>query len=418
LETAKTATAEAPVTTYTARGSTAFLKISAGVFLAGFSAFSLLFCVQPLLPLFADDFGVSPAESALALSLTAGVLAFAVVAAGAVAVGFQRRTLMFASMLTASLLTIAQAFVPQWHGLLLLRALEGVALAGVPPVILAYLAEEIEPRGLGFSVGLYVAGNGIGGMVGRIGASLLADAYSWRTAMGLLGGLTLAFSIVFIFLMPRSRNFTPHRGASLGYHWAAWKGHAMRPALQRLAILGFIAMGAFVCVYNYAAFRLAAPPYALPQSRIGLIFIVYIFGVIASPIAGAAADRYGRRPVLTAGLVIMAVGVAVTMARPISAIVAGITILTIGFFTAQPVLSSWVGPIAPNTRGHATSLYLLTWYSGAAWVGIWGGYALGAGGWNGLAAMVFALLALGLLAAWSPGSGLGPHTADKHLIGR
>jgi YNFM family putative membrane transporter len=43
----------APV--YAVRGSTAFLKISFALFLAGFSTFSLLYCIQPLLPLFARD---------------------------------------------------------------------------------------------------------------------------------------------------------------------------------------------------------------------------------------------------------------------------------------------------------------------------------------------------------------------------
>jgi YNFM family putative membrane transporter len=390
---------------YTHRGSAAFLKISAGVFLAGFSAFSLLFCVQPMLPLFAADFQVSPAQSALALSLTAGVLAVAVVVVGAIAVGFQRRKMMFVSMLAASLLTITQAVVPDWPVFLFLRALEGVALAGVPPVVLAYLAEEIDPRGLGFSVGLYVAGNGVGGMVGRIGASAVADATSWRVAMLLMGAVALALSIAFVFLLPPSRNFTPHHGARFSYHRGVWIGLAQRPQMQRLAALGFIVMGTFVCVYNYAGFRLSEAPYHMSQTHIGLVFLVYIFGVIASPIAGAGADRFGRRPMLTLGLAIMAAGVAITLAQPVPAVIAGIAVLTVGFFTAQPALSSWASHVGPSSKGHATSLYLLAWYGGAAFVGVWGGHAFSAGGWPGLAEMVLGLFAVAIVIAWAPGKG-------------
>ena len=90
---------------YAVRGTPAFLKISFALFLAGFSTFSLLYCVQPLLPLFASDYGVGPAQSALALSLTTGALAFAVVAAAAVAEGLERRSLMFASMAAARVRT-------------------------------------------------------------------------------------------------------------------------------------------------------------------------------------------------------------------------------------------------------------------------------------------------------------------------
>jgi YNFM family putative membrane transporter len=395
---------ERPV--YASRGSPAFLKISAGVFLAGFSAFSLLFCVQPLLPLFAADFSVPPAEAAMALSLTAGVLAVSVVVMAAVAVGLRRRTLMFVSMLAASLLTLVQVFAPGWHALLVLRAVEGVAIAGVPTVVLAYLSEEIEPSGLGYSVGLYVAGNGIGGMMGRLVASAVADAYGWRAAMGMMGAVTLAASAAFIFLMPESRNFTPHRDAGFRYHWNAWASHITQAPMRRLFLLGFIVMGAFVSLYNYAAFRLSAPPYSIGQAHIGMIFLVYLFGVVSSPIAGAASDRLGRPLVLTLGLLIMGLGTAITLAAPLAAVVVGIAVITVGFFVAQPVLSSWPGSVARGAKGHATSLYLLAWYGGAAVAGVAGGQAYSLGGWRGLTIMIFAMLTVGLGALWAPGGAL------------
>ena len=39
-------------------GTGAYRRIAAALFLAGFATFSLLYCVQPLLPEFARDFGV------------------------------------------------------------------------------------------------------------------------------------------------------------------------------------------------------------------------------------------------------------------------------------------------------------------------------------------------------------------------
>ena len=57
---------------------------------------------------------------------------------------------------------------PSWHAILVIRALEGLALGGVPAIAIAYLAEEIEPRGLGFAMGLYIAGPAFGGMAGRV----------------------------------------------------------------------------------------------------------------------------------------------------------------------------------------------------------------------------------------------------------
>ena len=279
---------EQPV--YATRGTPAFLKISFALFLAGFSTFSLLYCVQPLLPLFAADFSVGPAESSLALSMTTGVLALAVVGAAVVAEGFQRRSLMFASMAAAAVLTILQPLMIHWPSFLLIRAIEGLALGGVPAVALAYLAEEIDPKGLGFSVGLYISGNAVGGMLGRLAAGALAEAYSWRVALGVIGAVDLVLAVGFVCLLPRSRNFTPRRGSGAAYHWIAWSGHAARPGLQRLFLIGFLGMGAFVSVLNYAGFRLSAAPYHLSQTQIGLLFIGLLVGVITSSIAGATAS--------------------------------------------------------------------------------------------------------------------------------
>ena len=402
---AQKASKAAPV--YAARGSPAFLKISFALFLAGFSTFSLLYCVQPMLPLFARDFHISPAQSSLALSMTTGLLAVAVVAAAAVAEGLERRSLMFAAMASAAGLTALQAFIPHWPAFLLVRALEGVALGGVPAVALAYLSEEIDPRGLGFSVGLYVSGNAIGGMVGRLGTSALTEAFNWRVALGVTGVLDLVTAVGFFLLLPRSRNFTPRRGSGFNYHWIAWTGHLFRPGLQRLFLMGFLGMGAFVSLYNYAGFRLSAAPYFLSQTQIGLIFTVYLVGVVTSSAAGWAADRIGRRPIQTLGLLVMLAGLAVTLARPLWLVIAGVAVFTGGFFTTQPVLSSWVGRIAPSTKGHAAALYLLAYYAGSSVMGSLSGHAFSAGGWPGLCAMVGAMIAGALAVTWTLNPGIG-----------
>jgi MFS family permease len=74
-------------------------------------------------------------------------------------------------------------------------------------------------------------------------------------------------------------------------------------------------MGTFVKVHNYAGFRLSAPPYNLSPTQISLIFVVYLFGMAASPLAGASADRLGRGPVLLGGIVVGAIGIGMTLSQ-------------------------------------------------------------------------------------------------------
>ena len=66
----------AAVTPYIERGSPDFLRTSIALFCAGIATFTLLYCVQPMLPVFSRDFGISAASASLAISLPSIALAF------------------------------------------------------------------------------------------------------------------------------------------------------------------------------------------------------------------------------------------------------------------------------------------------------------------------------------------------------
>lgn len=380
-------------------GSGAYRRIGGALFLAGFATFSLLYSVQPLLPTFADQFHVGPAASSLALSLSTGLLAFAILCAAPVSGAVGRRGLMFGSIFAAAICNLAAALALNWAGFLVARALEGLALGGVPAVAMAYLAEEIDPRDLGLAMGLYVGGTAFGGMIGRVGVGALTQLASWRRALGALALIDLVVAIGFFALAPRSRNFAPRPALDARAHLRAWGEHLGRRDLLLLFAIGFLAMGVFVTVYNYTGFRLMAAPYALGEGQIGLIFTVYLFGMAASPMAGAMADRLGRGPVLVAGFLLMAVGLAATLSPALVGIIGGIVVLTIGFFICHSVASGWVGLIAGPAKGHAASLYLLAYYLGSSLMGSLGGWFWSRAGWPAVVAFTAALLALALAAA-------------------
>ena len=381
---------------YLERGTHAYWRASVALLFAGYATFSLLYCVQPLLPAFSAAFGVSPAQSSLSLSFTTAALALAVFVAGFVSEGWSRHRLMTLSLTVSALLTMGVAVAPQWHTLLVLRALEGLALGGVPAVAMAYLAEEVHPDGLGLAMGLYVGGTAIGGMAGRVITGIVADLFSWRAAIGTIGVLGILSMFAFRALLPPSRHFVPRRGLGFAHHRAALARQFARPSLPALFLMGFVLMGSFVTLYNYIGYRLLAPPYQLSQSAIGAIFVVYLTGVVASPWSGRMADAFGRGRVLTGGIVIMLIGLGLTMLQPIAAIAAGIACITLGFFAGHAVASGWVGRLAKEAKGQAAALYLLSYYLGSSLVGSYGGHFWTAHGWNGVAGLVGTLLAIGL----------------------
>ncbi len=375
------------------------LRIRVALFLAGFATFSLIYCTQPLLPELAVHFRVSPAASSLALSLTTGALALAILCAGAISESFGRRGLMFVSMCGAAVLNIVAAVTPSWNLLLVVRTLEGLVLGGVPAVAMAYLAEEMPKARLGAAMGLYVGGTALGGMSGRVLIGILTEVTTWQTALAAMGLLDLVIAVVFVMLLPPSRNFVRRPGFDLRFHLGAWGGHLRHPAQPFLFLIGFLAMGAFVTVYNYAGFRLIAPPYELNQTQIGLIFLAYLFGMVASPMAGSCADRFGRVPVTVVGALVMLAGLALSLVTPLVGVITGIVILTIGFFAVHAVASGWVGRLADRNKSHAASLYLLAYYTGSSVMGSVGGWFWHEGGWPWIAAYSGTMAALILLIA-------------------
>ena len=95
-----------------ARGSAAFRRLTLAMLFAGFSTFSLLYSVQPLLPSFAAQFGLSAEAASLAVSLATGLLAIGILFAGMLSDRLGRRPLMIAAMFAGSALTLAAALVP------------------------------------------------------------------------------------------------------------------------------------------------------------------------------------------------------------------------------------------------------------------------------------------------------------------
>ena len=400
--TAASAPAE-PVSTSTdhlARGTPGLRRAQWALFAAGFSTFSLLYCVQPLMPLFTRAFGVSPAQSSLVLSLCTGFLALAIFFVGLFSQAVPRKRAMALSLFASAVLGTVAAAAPDWHSLLALRALQGLAMGGVPALAMAYLAEEVEPGTLGFAMGLYIGGSAFGGLSGRVITGLVSDHYGWRAALGTLGLLGVVAAALFVWLLPASRRYAPQRGRGWAGVWgdvrAGAASHLKNGPLCGLFALGGLLMGAFVAVYNYVGFRLLLPPFSLSQTFIGFIFVVYLVGIFASTWFGRLADRHGRGAMLSAATGLALAGLLLTLSNWLPLLIAGIVVFTFGFFAAHAVASGWVGQMARGYKALAASLYLLVYYIGSSVLGSLGGHFWTTGQWPGVAAMAGVLLALAL----------------------
>lgn len=375
-------------------GSRGYRRVTAALYGAGLASFAAMYCTQALLPAFSTYYRITPAIAALSVSLTTGVLALSVIPASVLSERYGRVTVMLTSGVVASLIGLALPFSPSLGVMLVGRALHGVALAGIPAVAMAFLAEEVHASSLGSAMGRYIAGTTVGGLTGRIVPSLVVDVSNWRVALLACSVMTLAGTAVFAMLVPRSQFFTP-KSATVRSTVRTVAGHLRNPVLLKLFALGFALMGAFVTVYNYLGYRLTAPPFGLSPSVVGLLFVLYLAGTWTSVAAGRLADRRGRAFVLGGALPITATGLLLTVPHSVAAVIVGLAVFTGGFFAAHTVASGWVGAVARRNRAEASALYLFSYYLGGSVAGVFGGLVYCAGGWPATVGFVGALVLVG-----------------------
>ncbi|MGH3385703.1 MAG: MFS transporter [Nocardioidaceae bacterium] len=382
-------------------GDPSYRRISVALFAAGLATFALLYSLQPLLPELARRFDVSAGQSALSISVATLGLGAGLLVAGLVSEVVGRTRLMHLSVGLSSLVGLLCALAPTWPVLLTLRGIEGVVLAGLPAVAMAYLREEVHPSSHARAAGLYIAGTALGGMTGRLVAAGLADLAGWRWAVAGVGTIGVTCAALTLVLLPRSRNFVAAPASPR--HLGATSVRVLRePALLALYGIALTLMGAFVAVYNATGFRLESAPYHLSIAAAGLVFAVYPIGSVAAWYAGRLAERHGRRAVVPWACAVAIVGIALTLAAPLWLVVAGLAVMTAGFFAAHGVASGWVparAQLGVGGVGQATSLYLFAYYLGSSIFGGLAGTAWASGGWPMVAGMAAALVLVALLLA-------------------
>ncbi|MGK7376670.1 MFS transporter [Planococcus sp. 1R117A] len=342
-----------------------FWKIMFSLLLASLFIFANLYAVQPLLPLFVTEFKVSVSAASLAMSLTTIGLIIGLVVLGFFSDRSGRRTYIIFSLLGSALPFFLLPLVESYTWFLLLRFVQGFALAGVPAAALAYISEEIAPKHIGYATALYISSNALGGMIGRVLAGFLADRFSWQAAFVLFGVTGLFLFIAVLFLLPKSHHFQPG-DVSFAKDLEGFWFHLKNPSLLVVFGLGAVLQISFTGIWTYLPFHMENPPFSMSLQSISYLFFVYGIGVIGSPLAGRAAEKFGLREIRRAGVVILSLGILLTLSPFLWVVVAGLCITCLGFFTAHSLTAASVGQQAAHHKGSASSLYLVSYYIGVA----------------------------------------------------
>lgn len=355
------------------RGTRNYKRAVFAMLAAGLAAFNGLYCTQALLPTMTEELGITPTESALTVSATTGMLALCIVPASILSEKFGRGRVLTISLTLAIIVGLILPLVPNITALILLRGLQGALLAGTPAVAMTWLSEEIHPKDIGHAMGIYIAGNTVGGLTGRMIPAGLLEVTHWQNA--LLGSsiAALIFGVIMVVLLPKQRKFQP-KNINLRHEISVMAAHWRNPRLALLFGTAFLGMGTFVSLYNYLGFRMI-DQFGLSEVLVGAVFIMYLAGTWSSTQAGALREKIGNGSTVIFLSLTMIASMALMGINNLWVTLVALFVFTAAFFALHSSASGWIGIIATKDRAEASSMYLFCYYVGSSVIGWVSGFA-------------------------------------------
>ena len=361
-----------------------------GVFVCGLVAFLTLYATQPLLPLFETLFHAS--KSAVGWTVSASTLGVAIAAPllGTFTERTNRKRVILVSILLLAVPTCAAATSNSLGWLVFWRLLQGLITPGVFATTIAYITEAWPPTAVAPVMSIYVSGTALGGFCGRAVTGIMADHVGWRESFLLLGLMSIAGAALVAWLLPdrpsqhRADTRPPFRQIFL-----PMLAHLRNPRLLITYLVGFNVLFSLVGVFTYITFYLAAPPFSLSTAKLSLLFVVYLVGLVATPLAGALLPRVGLRAGITGSILLSLAGVLLTLVHSLPVVVAGLALCCTGVFISQSCATSFLREAAPeSSRASAVGMYVACYYLGGTVAGVAPSLVWKLGGWTACAAMV------------------------------
>lgn len=347
------------------QGTKVFWKTTIALSIGSLLVFANVYFTQPILPVFTKEFGISPLLSSMSISLVILSLGISLLFYGPISDSYGRRGIMIVTMAVATLATFLIVFTSSYTSLLIIRVVQGIFLAGLPSLAFAYIGEEYSAKALPLAIGIYISGNTIGGMTGRILSGFITDLLNWRWAFFILGIVSLVCLLIFVLLLRPSQHFEK-KPFDLKKGFSSYKIHLKNPVLCYAYLVGGLHFLLFVGQFTYITYLLSNKPYLLSPTIIGLLFLTYLAGTFSSPLAGKVSGRISRAKCIGIGIFIMVIGFFITLIPSIWTILLGLIFICFGFFFSHSVASSWVSYFATYAKASASGLYLISYYIGGS----------------------------------------------------
>lgn len=279
----------------------------------GFLArFSYALARNPVLPLFAMYLGAGPEAIGLAVGISTVTGIFFKLPAGALSDVIGRRRTMLAGLSFFAVIPFAYFFIDSYAMLVVVRFLHGFATAIYGPVAMAVVADvagERKGEMLSWFSSVAIIGTLAGAPIGGLIVSLMGGAdgatdatfhtvYAIVAVTG-LASLILGFKVLLKEETPSGVGFASRMDQFVSgiREVGSDRRVVAASAMEGVQNMTMGALEAFLPIYAVTVAGLSA-------FEAGLLWAVQVVvTMLAKPVMGKVSDRYGRRPLIVAGLI-------------------------------------------------------------------------------------------------------------------
>ncbi len=280
------------------------------VCVAGFCVFLSVYATQSLLPLLRQMYHTTEVWAAMTITAVTAAVAITAPWIGLLSERVGRKNVIVGAIALLTVPLLGAATAHSLGGLIAWRFAQGLVMPGIIAVTMAYVSAEWPPRHVGSAMSAYITGNVLGGVTGRMMAGFVGEHYGWPRVFVVLGCINAAGGVTIFLLLPAARRATP---PPLADALAAMGRHFLNGRLLSSFFVGAALLFALIATLNYIAYHLADPPFNLQPTQIGLLFLVYLVGVVVTPIGGRFIDRRGQRFALVTAVCTSMCGVALAL---------------------------------------------------------------------------------------------------------
>lgn len=374
------------------------LGLLLAVFVIGFFAFIQVYSVQAILPVLMQEFHATPTQMGLTVGAT--VLAVAIMSPfmGLLSDAVGRKKVIVASLVFMALPTVMLGFSSSLAQMNVWRFLQGLAVPGITVVLIAYIGEEFSGKAMTKLMSLYVSGTVLGGFSGRFIMGHLTEYMSWQQAFWVMASMMAIGVYLAVSQLPASKNFVAnaHLKPALQALWS----HLHNRYVLSAMLLGSCVLFSLVGCFTFINLHLAAEPYQLNSAALANIYMVYLIGMVITPLSTRILTRLGAKKTVLFAVVVSMVGVLLTLMSPLWVIVLALAIMSTGVFITQAATISYIAKNVTQNRSLASGLYYMGYYTGGTIGAAVCGWAYTQGAWSATVAVLLAVQVFALLVAY------------------